>query len=89
MAQSTGRVAGKKAFITGGAQGLGAAAGRMLASEGAKVALADLNLAEVFRYAMSQPQLFEEAPHVKAWLAACQARPAFKAMMAARLAEPE
>src|ERR1044072_3756371 len=45
MAQSTGRVAGKKAFITGGAQGLGAAAGRMLAKEGAKVALADINLA--------------------------------------------
>ena len=45
MAQSTGRVAGKKAFITGGAQGLGAAAGRRLAEEGAKVALADINLA--------------------------------------------
>jgi len=41
---STGRVAGKKAFITGGAQGLGAAAARMLAKHGAKVALADLNL---------------------------------------------
>jgi NAD(P)-dependent dehydrogenase (short-subunit alcohol dehydrogenase family) len=40
-----GRVAGKKAFITGAAQGLGAAAARMLASQGAKVALADLNLA--------------------------------------------
>ncbi len=34
MAQSTGRVAGKKAFITGGAQGLGAAAARRLAEEG-------------------------------------------------------
>ncbi|OYX67182.1 MAG: 3-beta hydroxysteroid dehydrogenase [Caulobacter sp. 32-67-35] len=45
MAQNTGRVAGKKAFITGGAQGLGAAAGRMLASQGAKVSLADINLA--------------------------------------------
>lgn len=45
MAQSTGRVAGKKAFITGGAQGLGAAAGRRLAEEGAKVTLADINLA--------------------------------------------
>ena len=56
---------------------------------GGRFTVADLNLAEVFRYAMSQPQLFEEAPHVKAWLAACQARPAFKAMMAARLAEPE
>ena len=45
MAKETGgRVAGKKAFITGGAQGLGAAAARMLAREGAKVALADLNL---------------------------------------------
>ncbi len=39
----TGRVAGKKAFVTGGAQGLGAAAARKLASEGAKVAIADLN----------------------------------------------
>jgi NAD(P)-dependent dehydrogenase (short-subunit alcohol dehydrogenase family) len=38
-----GRVQGKKVFITGGAQGLGAAMGRALASEGAKVALADIN----------------------------------------------
>jgi NAD(P)-dependent dehydrogenase (short-subunit alcohol dehydrogenase family) len=45
MAQSTGRVAGKKAFITGGAQGLGAAAARLLAKEGAKVSLADINFA--------------------------------------------
>jgi len=45
MAQSTGRVAGKKAFITGGAQGLGAAAARRLAREGAKVSLADINFA--------------------------------------------
>jgi NAD(P)-dependent dehydrogenase (short-subunit alcohol dehydrogenase family) len=45
MAQSTGRVAGKKAFITGGAQGLGAAAARRLAHEGAKVSLADINFA--------------------------------------------
>lgn len=39
----TGRVAGKKAFITGAAQGLGAAAARALAAEGAKVCLADVN----------------------------------------------
>jgi NAD(P)-dependent dehydrogenase (short-subunit alcohol dehydrogenase family) len=45
MAQSTGRVAGKKAFITGGAQGLGAAAARLLAKEGAQVSLADINFA--------------------------------------------
>lgn len=38
-----GRVAGKKVFITGAAQGLGAAMARALASEGAKVALADIN----------------------------------------------
>lgn len=40
----SGRVAGKKAFITGAAQGLGAAMARRLAQEGAKVALADVNL---------------------------------------------
>lgn len=38
-----GRVQGKKAFITGGAQGLGACFGRMLAAEGAMVALTDIN----------------------------------------------
>jgi NAD(P)-dependent dehydrogenase (short-subunit alcohol dehydrogenase family) len=38
-----GRVAGKKAFITGAAQGLGAAMARRLAAEGAKVSLADIN----------------------------------------------
>lgn len=38
-----GRVSGKKAFITGGAQGLGACFGRMLAAEGAKVFLTDIN----------------------------------------------
>ncbi|HEY3947885.1 SDR family oxidoreductase [Phenylobacterium sp.] len=39
-----GRVAGKKAFISGGAQGLGAAMARKLAAEGAKVAIADINI---------------------------------------------
>lgn len=38
-----GRVAGKKAFITGGAQGLGAAFARLLAAEGAKVCVTDVN----------------------------------------------
>src|SRR4051812_9461165 len=40
-----GRVAGKKAFITGGAQGLGAAMAKALAVEGARVAVADINVA--------------------------------------------
>jgi len=39
-----GRVEGKVAFVTGGAQGLGAAAARMLAREGAQVAITDINL---------------------------------------------
>lgn len=39
-----GRVAGKKAFVTGAAQGLGEATARMLAREGATVALSDLQL---------------------------------------------
>ncbi len=37
------RVSGKKVVITGGAQGLGACFGHMLADEGAKVALTDIN----------------------------------------------
>ncbi len=40
----SGRVAGKAALITGAAGGLGQAMARMLAREGAKVALTDLNL---------------------------------------------
>ncbi len=41
----TGRVAGKKALVTGAAQGLGAAQAAMLAREGAQVVLADINIA--------------------------------------------
>ena len=37
------RVAGKMAFITGGASGLGRASALMLAREGAKVAVTDIN----------------------------------------------
>lgn len=40
----SGRVSGKRIFITGAAQGLGAAMARALAAEGARVALADLNV---------------------------------------------
>ncbi|HSM95311.1 MAG TPA: SDR family oxidoreductase [Rhizomicrobium sp.] len=39
-----GRVEGKIALVTGGAQGLGEAAARMLAREGARVAISDINL---------------------------------------------
>ena len=44
MATRGVRAAGKKAFISGGAGGLGSAMARKLADEGAKVALADIDL---------------------------------------------
>ena len=55
---------------------------------GDRFTVADLNAAEIVRYAQPAPELFEAAPRVKTWLAACQARPAFKKMWAARDAEP-
>jgi glutathione S-transferase len=50
--------------------------------------VADINLSECVRYAQVATELFEPAPNVKSWLAACHARPAFKAMWAKRDAEP-
>ncbi|MEZ5844217.1 MAG: glutathione S-transferase family protein [Hyphomicrobiaceae bacterium] len=55
---------------------------------GGRFTVADINVAEVIRYAQAAPELFEKAPGVAAWLARCQGRPAFKAMMAKREAEP-
>jgi glutathione S-transferase len=55
---------------------------------GGRFTVADINTAEVVRCAMPAPELFEAAPRVKAWLAACHARPAFRAMWAKREAEP-
>lgn len=42
-----GRLAGKSAYITGAAQGLGEAMARLFAAEGAKVTLTDINLDKV------------------------------------------
>lgn len=50
--------------------------------------VADLNLAEVFRYTQTETALFEAHPRVKSWLDACQSRAGFKAMLEKRLAEP-
>lgn len=55
---------------------------------GGRFTVADINVAEVARYAMAAPELFSAAPRVKTWLDACHARPAFKAMMAKREQEP-
>ncbi|NUB43943.1 glutathione S-transferase family protein [Fertoebacter nigrum] len=55
---------------------------------GDRFTVADVNTAECVRYAQSHPSLLAEFPAVKAWLEACQARPAFQAMMAGRMAEP-
>jgi glutathione S-transferase len=55
---------------------------------GGRFTVADINTAEIMRFAMAAPELFDAAPNVKAWLAACHARPAFKQMMAEREKEP-
>lgn len=55
---------------------------------GGRFTVADLNLAEVMRYAQPAPELFDEHPGVKSWLAACQARPAYREMMSDRESEP-
>ncbi len=55
---------------------------------GGRFTVADINVAEIVRYAQAAPELFEAAPRVKAWLAACQARPAFKKMWQERDREP-
>lgn len=55
---------------------------------GGRFTVTDLNVAEVIRYAQPVSALFEASPNVNRWLQACQARPAFKKMMADRQAEP-
>lgn len=55
---------------------------------GGRFTVADINTAEVVRYAMPAAELFEAAPRVKRWLATCHARPAFQRMMAEREKEP-
>lgn len=55
---------------------------------GGRFTVADLNVAEVMRYALPATELWDAAPRAKAWLMRCHARPAFKTMMARREAEP-
>lgn len=55
---------------------------------GGRFTVADINVAEVVRYARTADELFQSAPRVKAWYAACVARPAYRKMWEAREKEP-
>jgi glutathione S-transferase len=55
---------------------------------GGRFTVADINVAEIVRYAQAAPELFDANSRVQAWLAACQARPAFKKMWDVRNKEP-
>lgn len=55
---------------------------------GGRFTVADIDVAEIVRYAQPHPTLLADYPAVTGWLAACHARPAFQAMWARRSAEP-
>ncbi len=55
---------------------------------GGRFTVADINVAEVLRYASLAPDLFAASPNVQRWYDACQARPGFQEMMRRREAEP-
>lgn len=52
-----------------------------------RFSLADILLSECVRYAAPEPGVFDAYPNLKAWIARCQARPAFQKMWADRNAE--
>lgn len=56
---------------------------------GGRFTVADINLAEVVRYAQAYQPLFDAHPKTAEWLARVQSRPGFKAMWEKRLAEVE
>ena len=55
---------------------------------GDRFTVADINAAEIVRYAQGHASAFAAFPALKAWLDTVQARPAFAAMWARRDAEP-
>ncbi len=63
-----------------------AAEGHMV---GGRFTVADINMAEMVRYAAAEKKLLAEFPAVSAWLKALHERAAFKAMWAMRMAEAE
>jgi glutathione S-transferase len=54
---------------------------------GDRFTVADLNVAEIVRYAMSEAAITSAYPHVVAWYERCHARPAFQKMWKIRAAE--
>lgn len=56
---------------------------------GDRFSVADINMAEILRYAQGYAPLLSQFPAIDAWLRDCQARPGFQKMWKARLAEPE
>jgi glutathione S-transferase len=54
---------------------------------GERFTVADLNLVEIIRYALSEKEFFAGFPKVLAWVERCHDRDAFRAMMEARKAE--
>ena len=55
---------------------------------GGRLTVADVNVAEIVRYAQGATSLFDAAPKVKAWYAACVGRPAYRKMWEMRDKEP-
>jgi glutathione S-transferase len=55
---------------------------------GGRFTVADINMAEIVRYAASDADLMSAYPKVSAWLEALHARPAFQRMWTKRNAEP-
>jgi glutathione S-transferase len=55
---------------------------------GDRFTVADLNVAEVLRYAQTEHELFDSHPRIKTWIERCQSRAAYKAMQATRSKEP-
>ena len=55
---------------------------------GGRFTVADINVAEIVRYAAGTRSLFDANPNVKKWYDTCTGRPAYKKMWAEREAEP-
>ncbi|MBB3592147.1 glutathione S-transferase [Rhizobium sp. BK529] len=55
---------------------------------GGRFTVADLNIAEVLRYAQSEAALFAAHPNIDAWIKRCQSRPAYLEMQRKRSLEP-